>query len=385
MGLELLLLAGKLIVLLFVFWIALLFSFVSLWSSTEIGKIEFVIIWVSYYLLAFALILGWPFYKYVYSRFSKQIQRRLLYVFVVLLLVAVFVFFVYPVRERFAFEVKKKTFVTETNDTIWNKLFRGKSWMPDSFFRKVRVTIYADGGKRLGEYSVNGHCHYTRPYQFYIADDGTPFIEDGGEPIYFTDQPRPRLKYSFYEDTGVSEWIHRFSIKELNRTVLLHYTSLISKDFELIFEMPDFQCPTNHVALAALDGWVAHHLIDHSDRMVRYAEHIMNHCDIMTSLPRIWSMPGMDSKLLHRGLLAAIGLAEQSSCPDKEIMRLLGYIMGTPGHKQGEYVLPDDVIRLYANHANDMVSSCALVELTHRAKLREIAERLDEQRLRGEK
>ena len=93
----------------------------------------------------------------------------------------------------------------------------------------------------------------------------------------------------------------------------------------------------------------------------------------------------MDSDLLVRGLHAAIGLAEQSKCPDKEIMRLLGYIMGTTARKQDGYLIPDDVIRQYANHANDMVSSCALVELKHRSNLRERAKRLDEQRRLKEK
>ena len=149
--------------------------------------------------------------------------------------------------------------------------------------------------------------------------------------------------------------------------------------------MPDFQSPTNRVALAALDEWAAHNLTDHSDRMVRYVEHVVSHHDIMTSLPRIWRMPGMDSSLLNRGLHAAIGLAGQYSCPDKEIMRLLGYIMGAPGRKQGEYLISDDELRQYTNHANDMVSSCALVELKHRSNLRERAKRLDEQRRLKEK
>ena len=377
-------LACKLLLLFLLFIPTAFLSFLTLWEGFEAGHIEDFCMWACYWLLAFVLVVLLPFRKYVYLRCSKMVRRRIWLSAVVVFSVALLILFVYPVSERHVFDVEKKTFVMETSDTLWNRLFRGRHWIPYSFFTQVRVTILGDSGNSIGEYSVNGVYHYTSPY-ISIAGDGTPFTIDGGEPVYLTGYPRPRLKYDFYKDTGVQEWVRRSAIKELNHAALSHYEGMISNDFELIFEMPDFLCATNYVALAALDEWVAHNLIDHSDRMVRYVEYVVSHHDIMTALPRIWHMPGMDFKLLNRGLHAAIGLAVQSRCPDKEIMRLLGYIMGMPGQKHGEYLIPDDEIKQYASHVNDMVSSCALVELTHRSNLRERDKWLDERHRRKEK
>lgn len=381
---ELLVLVIKLLLLFLLLVPTVTLSFATLWDGGEVGLIGNFCIWLCYWSLAFVLLILLPFRKYVYLRCPKMTRRRIWLSTAMVFSVTFLILFVYPVRERHVFEVKKKTFVMEKCDTLWNKLFRGKYWMPKSFFSKVNVVIYGESGIFLGDYSVNGDYHCTEPYCF-LAEDGTPFTMDGGEPFYFTGYPRPRLKYNYYRDTGVQEWLRRSVVKELNQAALSHYVEMISKDSELVFEMPDFQCATNHVALAALDEWAAHNLIEHSDRMVRYVEHIVSHHDIMTSLPRIWRMPGMDFDLLNNGLHAAIGLAEQSSCPDKEIMRLLGYIMGTPGREHGEFLIPDDEIKQYANHHNDMVSSCALMELAHRQNLRERAKQLAEQHRRKEK
>ncbi len=171
---------------------------------------------------------------------------------------------------------------------------------------------------------------------------------------------------------------------ERRHALYLQYLALLDEEFERAYTIPDFQCPTNQIAMEALDTWISYRQQDVnwcSNSLPRYAEHVISHPEIMPSLKSLWRSSKMEPGLQHKGLLKAVQLAEERSGED--VKWLIWAIMGTgSGKGDGQYLIPDEVINQYTNSPNPLVSWCAQDALKNRASYREHLRRHEEHLLR---
>ena len=183
---------------------------------------------------------------------------------------------------------------------------------------------------------------------------------------------------------NTSESGYQKAERERRHALYLQYLALLDEEFERAYTMPDFQCPTNQIAMEALDQWISCRQQDESwcsNSLPRYAEHIINHPEIMPSLKSLWRLSRMEPDMQHKGLLKAVQLAEERS--DEDVKWLIWSIMGTGSEKgDGLYLIPDEVINQYTNSPNPLVSWCAQDALTNRASYREHLRRHEEHLLR---
>lgn len=187
--LEFFLLLGKIVVLSALFIAVAYVSFFILWDNTsDIARVIVLFAFALYWFVAFVVVVWIPLHMYVYSRFSKITKRRLKLTLSLLLFIAAFILFVYPIRESHTFEAAGGNYVIETRDTLWNKLFQGKHKLPQMLFQNIGVTVFTASGHRLGSFSVNGAYHYTKP-RLLIGEDQRWYTEDGGKRIYLNDRP----------------------------------------------------------------------------------------------------------------------------------------------------------------------------------------------------
>ena len=170
--------------------------------------------------------------------------------------------------------------------------------------------------------------------------------------------------------------------RERRHALYLQYLALLDEDFERAYTLPDFQCPTNQIAMEALDKWIWCRQQDVnwcSNSLPQYAEHVISHPEIMPSLKSLWRLSKKEPGLQHKGLLKAVQLAEENSGED--VKWLIWAIMGA-GSGDGQYLIPDEVINQYTNSPNPLVSWCAQDALTNRASHRESIRRHEEYLLR---
>ena len=170
--------------------------------------------------------------------------------------------------------------------------------------------------------------------------------------------------------------------RERRHALYLQYQALLDEDFERAYTMPDFQCPTNQIAMEALDKWICCHEQDVnwcSNSLPRYAEHVISHPEIMPSLKSLWRSSKMEPGLQRKGLLKAVQLADERF--DEDVKWLIWAIMGA-GNGDGQYLIPDEVINQYTNSPNPLVSWGAQNALTNRASFREHLRRHEEHLLR---
>ena len=172
--------------------------------------------------------------------------------------------------------------------------------------------------------------------------------------------------------------------RERRHTLYLQYLALLDEEFERAYTMSDFQCPTNQIAMEALDKWISCRQQDASwcsNNLPRYAEHVISHPEIMPSLKSLWGLSKMEPSMQRKWLLKAVQLAEERSGED--VKWLIWTIMGTgSGKGDDQYLFPDEVISQYTNSPNPLVSWCAQDVLTHRASYREHLRRHEEHLLR---
>ena len=165
--------------------------------------------------------------------------------------------------------------------------------------------------------------------------------------------------------------------RERRDAQVLRYRAILDEDFENVYAMSDFQCPTNQIAMETLDKWIWCRKGDASwcsNSLPRFAEHVMNHSEMMPQLKSMWRLGKLNPDMQQRGFQKALHLAEES--PSEDVRWLLWAILGDGRDDvEGHYLIPDEIINHYTNNPNQIISYSARESLANRKSYRDYLRR----------